>query len=188
MAEETSVDRVGNFLDTIFLLFLGTVGGMVGGAVLNCGVQKVVTDSTYIKHLIFFVIILFTNSFVKTDGVNPHPLDSLSRAFLIYVAFMMMMKSEKLPLLMVLLICAVAYILRDYQKYLSNDKEKNAERLQLVEKALWWTMTIGGVVLVGGVVLYVKRQMDERGDKFDVSKFVFGTNKCDSLKGGKIKR
>lgn len=190
MFGDTSVDRIGNFLDTIFLLFLGTVGGMVGGAVLNCGVQKVVTDSKYLKHLIFFIIIMFTNSFIKSSDAYPHPAESLLRSVIIYLAFMLMMKCEKMPLLVILILCSIVFVLRDYQKYLTekieeSEDKSDMEKLEMVNKSMMWILSVAAVVLVVGAYMYLKRQMDERGDKFEYSKYFFGSNQCDSLKGGR---
>jgi len=51
--------------DTLFLLFLGTLGRFVGGRITSCEIQKIIRDNVFVKQFIFFIIIFSTNSFVK---------------------------------------------------------------------------------------------------------------------------
>ena len=45
--------------DTLFLLFLGTLGGFIGGGITACQMQKLVRDNIYVKQLLFFIIIYY---------------------------------------------------------------------------------------------------------------------------------
>ena len=172
-------------IDAIFLLFLGTIGGMVGGGIMSCGIQKMVINSIMIKHLLFFVIIFFTNSFVSGDVQQP--IITLFKSFLIYILFMLLMKSEKEAVITAVTLMAVYYISKEQRKYLEKCDADNEmiSSLSLIEEYISYATAL---VIVLGFVKYTHRQASERGDDFDVMKFMFGHNQCDGLKGGKTKK
>lgn len=174
-------DKIGNILDTLFLLFLGTAGGMVGNAVLNCGIQEGIAKSQYVKHILFFVIIYFTNSFVKTEDEPSHPIWTLVKTFLIYVTFILLMKTEKAPFLVAILTCGGLYVLREYRNYLvkSNDKGENDALIGIIEKSSFALLTLALVVIAVGAFMYYRRQKGDKGAKFDHMLYFFGTNTCD---------
>jgi len=173
--------RIGQILDTLFLLFLGTVGGMVGNAILNCGIQEAVTNSQYIKHIVFFVIIYFTNSFVTDKSKSLHPIWTLINTALIYALFMLLMKTEKVPFLIVILSCAVLYVMREYRNYLKKNNEdgNNDKAIDMIEKVSIGILAVVVITVLVGSYLYYSRQKIDKGEKFDHIKYFFGTNSCD---------
>tara|TARA_B110000483_G_scaffold95702_1_gene117589 strand:- start:191 stop:772 length:582 start_codon:yes stop_codon:yes gene_type:complete len=174
-------DKFGNILDTLFLLFLGTAGGMVGNAVLNCGIQESIAKSQYMKHIVFFVIIYFTNSFVKSQNKPSHPLMTLLKTVIIYATFILLMKTEKTPFLAAIVTCGGLYVLREYRDYLvkTNDGGKNDAVIGNIEKSSTALLALILIVIVVGAFMYYRRQKGDKGGKFDHMLYFFGTNNCD---------
>lgn len=183
-------DKLGNILDTLFLLFLGTAGGMVGDAVLNCGIQEAISKNQYVKHIVFFVIIYFTNSFVKSKDTPTHPLWTLGKTLLIYIAFMLLMKTERAPFLIVIIACALLYVLREYRDYLvkTNTNNKNTKLISIIEKSSIAILVGVMIAIVIGSGMYYMRQKGDKGKKFDHMLYFFGTNTCDFASRGDSKK
>ena len=184
-------DKIGNILDTLFLLFLGTAGGMVGNAILNCGIQEAISKSQYLKHIVFFVIIYFTNSFVKDKDTPTHPGWTLAKSILIYVTFMLLMKTERTPFLIAILACGALYVLREQRDYLvkTNRGNKNDNMIGIIEKASIGILVGVMLTIAIGSYMYYIRQKGDKGKKFDHMLYFFGTNTCDfESKGGFAKK
>lgn len=175
LAEIGSFDKL---LNAIFLLFLGTVGGMLGGGIMSCGIQKFVTENILVKHLFFFVIIYFTNTFVnsRTQSITTSFLQTL----LIYILFILLMKSEKIAILIVIAMMSAYYIVKEQKKFYQKHEQhnKHIKTIEFVENCL-----VVGIIITTliGFTLYAKRQYMERGDHFNFVTFLLGHNRCDGM-------
>jgi len=77
--------------DTLFLLFLGTLGGFVGGGITSCEIQKIIRDNVFVKQFIFFIIIFSTNSFVQK---NSDFLSTFLCSFIFFIVFIILIKNN----------------------------------------------------------------------------------------------
>lgn len=170
------VDR-DTLVKSLFFLFLGLVGGFIGGGIMSCGIQKMVTEGIYIKHIIFFVLIYFAIGFVDSSTVSP--LNIFLSALVIYIIFMILMKSEKEYVLAAVLILGVIYVLNKLSE--TYDPIADASTIETIEMITNLMVWIIGITVAVGFIIYYRRQSTEHSKTFSLNKFFFGTNKCNSL-------
>ena len=92
--------------DTLFLLFLGTLGGFIGGGITSCEIQRIIRDNVLVKQFIFFIIIFTTNSFVQK---NSDLLNTFIRSCLLFVVFILLMKNNYKSIILSLIHKQVTY-------------------------------------------------------------------------------
>ena len=163
--------------DTLFLLFLGTLGGFIGGGVTACQIQKLVRDNIYVKQFLFFIIIYFTNSFVQKSGNVWH---IFSRSIILYIIFVMLMKNNYKSIMVVFGILFINKLLLQYKNQLSKDV-KTTQTIKLVDNIRYYLTMLAGVVMVLGFGEYYIEKKSEYKKQFDNITFIFGSNKCKSL-------
>jgi len=136
-----------------------------------------VTESIYIKHVIFFVLIYFAIGFV--DSTTNSPMSIFLSALLVYFIFMLLMKSQKEFVLISVVLLGLLYIMRKLRD--SYDEENDSSTIEAINN-LSNALTFGMfAVLLLGFGIYFRRQYMEHRDNFQLQSFFFGTNKCSSL-------
>lgn len=166
-----------NLFDTLFLLFLGTLGGFIGGGITACQMQKLVRDNIYVKQVLFFIIIYFTNSFVQKSHDIWH---IFSRSIILYIIFVMLMKNNYKSIMIVFGILFINKLLLQYKSQLLKDT-KNNQTIKLVDNVRYYLTIIAAVVMVLGFGQYYIEKKSEYKKQFDTITFIFGSNKCKSL-------
>ena len=149
LTEPESFYKLNYKLDTtmlmtaFFLLSIGTLGGLVGGGIISCRLQRFIRNNPWVKNLILFLIIFFTLS-VTAKRVAPIT-SSLFNALILYGGFVLLHKSE-LPELLIAIICfMIGYILhRDYDYNLKVIK-KDISKLKVSSNIFF---SIGCVVIL----------------------------------------
>ena len=170
--------------DTLFLLFLGTIGGSIGGGITSCKIQKIINDSVIVKQIIFFVIIYFTNSFVIESN---NTIDNLKNSLLLFTIFVILMKSNYKSTIIVILLLFINKLLSQKKESLKTDLEKDATNSDLQQKIDKLNTTIdsllyiAALVMLAGFVQYYIEKRNEYGDSFNIITFLLGSNKCKSL-------
>ena len=163
--------------DTLFLLFLGTLGGFIGGGITACQMQKLVRDNIYVKQVLFFIIIYFTNSFVQKS----HDIWLIfSRSIILYIIFVMLMKNNYKSIMIVFGILFINKLLLQYKSQLLKDT-KNTQTINLVDNVRYYLTILAAVVMVLGFGQYYIEKKSEYKKQFDNITFIFGSNKCKSL-------
>lgn len=167
-------DRIVNAL---FFLFLGMIGGFIGSGITSCGIQKIIIEGIYIKHVILFILIYFAIGFVDSSETNP--LNIFLTALVIYVLFNVLMKSQKEYVIMLFVLLAFLYILRKVLESVDPSETNTINVMETVSSYL----TVGMfLVLLVGFTIYFRRQYTEHRATFSLNKFFFGTNKCQNVK------
>ena len=161
--------------DTLFLLFLGTIGGFVGGGITSCEIQRIIRDSVLIKQLIFFIIIFTTNSFVQKKS---DILSTFVRSFILFVVFVLLMKNNYKSIIFSIILLFINKLLLQHIEYLKKNKKENTDKYDKISKVL--TITSGIVILVG-FFEYMREKKLEYGKQFKLITFLLGSNKCKSL-------
>lgn len=159
----------------VFLLFIAICANFLGNTI-NCGLQKTFTENPIVRHLFLYLIVLFTIDFTSKQDL---PLDQvIFKSFVIYLFYIILTKQSlaSLVIIIILLIsCYLIYIQMNYEKSKKNNTKDYEELLN--------NLTLGiGVVSIIGFALYLNKQYNDHKDDFDLVKFIFGTNKCESLK------
>ena len=89
----------------------------------------------------------------------------------------MLTKQNFSTLIIILILLVTVYILYlkiNYENKIGSDTKYYQKTLDTL------SFVIGGITIVG-FGLYLNRQYTEHSDNFEISKFIFGTNKCDYI-------
>lgn len=164
----------------IFLLVLGVSGNFVAET-LGCQSQKILTENMFAKHMIILLIIYFALGFTSID--NPHPIEIARNTLIVWILFVMFTRMSLFFTIIAFIILTIRYIIHSFIEYYEKkDSEKyktNIEQLNTI--AIYLQNIIIGVVLLGFVV-YFKKQYSDYYKTWSTFKFIFGVNKCKSLK------
>ena len=181
-------------MDGIFLLVIAICGNFTGET-LGCKLQKVATESVYVKQLIILLMVYFTINF--TSSTPAHPWEAIKKTIIIWLGFIMFAKQSLPTTALISALLVAAYFLDNNIKYYRTEtvKEKakggdiNAgildtfkmteERLVNAQKFVFMGASAS---LVIGFLMYLKNKHDEYGDNFDYMKFIFGVPTCNFAK------
>ena len=89
----------------------------------------------------------------------------------------MLTKQNFSSLVIILILLVTVYILYlkiNYENKIGTDTTSYQKTMDTL------SFVIGGITIVG-FGLYLNRQYTEHSDDFEISKFIFGTNKCDNM-------
>ena len=180
-----------NLNSTLFIMFLGTIGGFIGGNITSCALQKIIQDKVWVSHVIFLLIIYFTSSFT---GGGMHPIHTAILTVILYLLFTIIMKNHYIALLLGMFLFLLSYQVEKYIEYLEKNPEQykteippttpsaglfeSPEKLRKLKVNLQY---VGVSVFVIGFVVYLLKQMKDKGSQFNFGKFLFGTGKCTNL-------
>lgn len=164
--------------DTLFLLFLGTLGGFVGGGITSCEIQRIIRDSVLVKQFIFFIIIFTTNSFVQKKS---DLWTTFVRSFILFTVFILLMKNNYKSILFSILLLFINKLILQHVEYLKLDKKENKEKIAKFDKITRILTIISGVIILVGFFEYMREKKLEYGRQFRLFTFLMGSNKCKSL-------
>ena len=164
----------------IFLLILAISGNFIAET-MGCKTQKLLTENMYAKHLIVYLLIYFALGHTSDD--NPHPLSLAKSSLLIWSLFIIFTKMSLPFTIIVFLLLSISYILNTYILYLKDENEKENEILiQNIENILTNMVFLKITLVIIGFFLYFKKQYNDHKKSWSTMKFIFGVNKCKSLK------
>jgi len=180
---------IGKFV-FIVLIFVIISAGFISD-ILSCQTRKWLRTSMFARHLVgvimVFAFIMFEGGWdfnSKRENAEPNnwlsgnTLHTLAFAVLLYFVFFISSKSQLIPNLLFYGIILTIYIINTYREYIlarKEIKEDRNETILQVERTLLWA---AGVVLVYGLVEYMRYQMKRRGAKFNWVTFFVGVPKC----------
>lgn len=157
------------------LLFILLISGNYIGELFSCGLQKSFTNNRVYKHILgILTLYLVITTLHKTNLLNP--LQYILASCIIYSWFVIITLTPKKYTLSIISILVFLYILNDvdaYYKFLE-DREK-------------FYLYSGSFILViilsftGFYKLYNIKK-NQFGSKFNLYKFIFGTNICKHYK------
>ena len=158
----------------VLLLFIAISANFLGST-LNCGLQKILTDNNIIRHLFLYLIILFTIDFTSKSDL---PLEEIIfKSFVIHLFYILLTKQSIWSLTIIMLLIISLYFIfiqMNYEKSTNN----NVDNYNTILTYLTYSI---GIVTIIGFGLYFNKQYHDYKDNFDITKFVFGTNKCTNL-------
>ena len=163
--------------DTLFLLFLGTLGGFVGGGITSCEIQRIIRDSVLVKQFIFFIIIFTTNSFVQDDN---DVWVTFKRSCILFGIFILLMKNNYKSILFAITLLFVNKLLLQHIEYLKNNKG-NKDKISKLDKISKILTIVSGIIILIGFFEYMREKKNEYGKQFKMLTFLLGSNKCKSL-------
>jgi predicted membrane protein len=159
---------------SVLLLFLGMFGGVISSGLTNCGIMKAVREVIYVKHLIFFLLIIFAVGFAKDTPRTTGTI--IWNALLIYIGFMLLMRSEPVMAVLTVIALVVMFVSLEARKFgLVGGEEESSGLDPLVTTMAAFA---GAFLFVGFVWYLVKQYDDHKHEGFNFVKFFFGTNRC----------
>ncbi len=158
----------------VFLLFIAISANFLGNT-LNCSLQKNLTNIPIIRHLFLYMIILFTIDFTSKYDL---PLeDVIFKSFVIYLFYILLTKQDFYSLTLIIILLISSYML-----FIQMNYEKSLDKsVKSYEKTLEYLTYAIGIVTVVGFIFYFNKQYQDHKNDFDITKFIFGTNKCESM-------
>ena len=170
------VELINGMLFLILIISSNFVGDL-----LNCKYQRVVINNAYIKHLIAFFILYFTNTNLFID--NKHPIDRLINCIILYIIFIMIMRLNILFTIITLFLLFVIHFIHQYYLYYKNNSEKikNYNNVIVLHQTIRILSIITLIITVLGVIINYHERKKEYGKNFKIINFILGNVICDNL-------
>jgi heme/copper-type cytochrome/quinol oxidase subunit 3 len=116
---------------------------------------------------------------IANDFSNGNSIQTFFYSIAIYIVFIISSKMQLIPNLLFLAILFIAYLVTTQTNYWANRKLITPVQVSYSETIQNGLIGSSLVVLVYGFVDYVMYQKRQRGNKFDIVKFIFGAPTCD---------
>lgn len=168
-------DKFTASIRAVFLLFIAISANFLGNT-LNCGLQFNLTTTPLLRNLFLYIMIVFTIDFTSKDSMSVEEI--MSKSLIIYIFYIMLSKQDYITMYIVIILLISTYLCYLQTNYL---KENGANTKFFDELSSFLVFGIGTVTIIG-FLMYFSKQYNEHKDKFDMMKFIFGTNQCDKLK------
>lgn len=192
----------------LFITYVVIAGGVLTRG-LPCQLQRELETNRYLQHFIGFLCIFifimmeggwdFNNKGKKdetrntnnenesnkpeeeiaNDFSNGNSIQTFFYSIAIYIVFIISSKMQLIPNLLFLAILFIAYLVTTQTNYWANRKLITPIQVSYSETIQNGLIGSSLVVLVYGFVDYVMYQKRQRGNKFDIVKFIFGAPTCD---------
>tara|TARA_B100001093_G_scaffold136049_3_gene128587 strand:- start:3851 stop:4426 length:576 start_codon:yes stop_codon:yes gene_type:complete len=174
----------------IFLLILAVMGNFIAET-LGCKTQKLLSDNMLVKHLVTFLILYFAIGFTSSE--IKHPGSIAINALLIWGMLILFSRMSIEFTVIVFGLLTGKYVLTtftDYykkleeEKLIKDEKEKmeNSKKIEDIEEIGKYIIYSIGILVAIGFTLYFQKQYSEHYEGWSTYKFIFGINKCDSMK------
>ena len=180
-----NVDNFKAPLDSLFLVFLAIIGG-IGIKLLTCPLQDILHNNVLIRQIAYFLVILFTSSFLDDGKTNP--LVHFRNAFFVWVFLILFTKMNLTFTFLVFFMVLVIYIIHMFMKYYNHliIKNENNNQYKIINGNLnILTIIIGTIAfitLIFGFFSFLFEKKSQYKKKFDLIKFIFGVRFCKKLK------
>lgn len=163
----------------IFLLILALCGNFVAET-LSCKVQKVLTNNRFLKYLVVYFTIYFSITITSEENENPFKL--LGVAAMIWIVFIFFTRMTPQATIISMICLLLIYFLNNYMNYRNNQhnlKKNDESKIKYIQKLL---LIIFILSIIIGNYYYLTKKMVQYGNKFEYSTYIFGVQKCHSLK------
>lgn len=163
------------------LLLLISISGNFVAETLGCKSQYVLTKYMFVKEIIIALTIFFTLSYINDKTI--HPIDNLKYTILIWIIFIMFTKMNIYMTILSLLLFIFNYILYIYIEHYRENKIKNRDIIEKLEKIYYFINNLNISIIIFGFISYFISHYKNIGtSSFKITKFLFGINKCNSMK------
>lgn len=177
---ENTVEKANNIMNGVLLLILAISGNFIAET-LGCKTRKLLSENMVAKHVVILFIIYFSLGFASESNLNPMIL--LGNSISIWVLFVLFTRMSLQFNIWVFGLVVLYHFINTYINYYSSkDKKKYKNIIENYSKILNYLkyLIIGSLIV--GFVLYYNKQRKDYSKNWSTFKFIFGVNKCDSLK------
>lgn len=183
-----------------FLLFLAISGNFIAET-LGCQTQFLFSNNLIFKQIIVFLLLFFTINFTSKDEVNP--IDGLIKAAILWLFFLFFTKMTVNFTLFVILLLMIIFIIEKQKAYLNRnkkntsdstnnltnnstntinqDREKN-NKIDTLTRYQEILFILSFFLVAIGFTRYYNAKKIEYKSAFKFKTFLFGVNKCKSIK------
>ena len=164
----------------ILLLILAVSGNFIAET-LGCNLQKLLRENMLAKHILIIFIIYISLGF--TSDYNPDPVILLGNSISI-CELLILFTRMSLPFnIAVFSLLFIYYFIDTYINYYSaKDKKKYKKTIDSYNQILkYLKYLIIGLVIIG-FVFYLNKQRNDYGKNWSTFKYIFGMQKCKSVK------
>ncbi len=191
MIENINLDKMPIY--TIFVLIL-IISANFLAQLFPCRLQKLLNENIYIKHLFSFLTLLFF--VVLTAPLDDKSLGNIfNKSLILYVWFILMMRTDPYIFIILLLVIAIIYILVLKENELkanienlnkeSKEKDNNEKNIENLNNQINYIQNINQKLLyvtiiltIFGFILYMGEKKCEYKKDFCYIKFIFGRPTC----------
>ena len=175
----TIIDSTVEMQSIVFLMFVGTFGGAIRGNIQSCGIQKIIKNNPIVNQLMMLMLIY--TFITKKDYAPKKQVTSL---FGIYLLFTILNKNHIIGVFACTFLLLISFICKNminyYNKQVITDKD-NAKCIQRLKDIKKYCEILSLVCMLVGFLMYLQKQMREKGSNFNFIKFMFGSKKCSNL-------
>lgn len=169
-----------DIIKSIFLLILAISGNFVAET-LGCKTQYILSNNIMSKQFVILLMIYFTLSFAGDK--KTHPLNNMKYTIFIWVLFIMFTKMKFSITIICFILLLINYVTHTYIVYYNEDYLKNKEKIETLNNYYnYINYTIILLIIIGFIEYFYTQYNTTENGKFKMSKFLFGINKCNSMK------
>jgi hypothetical protein len=169
-------DQISNLNAGLFLFFLVLVSNFTMDRILPNSLIRYLEKSRAGKHIIAFLILLFTINLYSTDNKPFYIV--IGYVILLWLWFLITTKMHLLPIFLVLILLLVSYICYNVSKKLEFNKKLQKERqdrikyyLNKIQIAIFYLVLI--ITLIGGTIYFIEKYKIYRTDSTNLLSFIF---------------
>ena len=160
-------------IDSLFFLFLGTIGAYIGTTITSCKLKTLLQTNKYFRHIFFFIIIYFTNSYIQNGNIK----DTLTNSLILYVMFILLMRNDYRVLISVILLLVIHKLIDQHIRELTNQNESN-EKIQKYKDANKIIIKLSILVMLLGFIYYMYKKKQKFGTRFSIQEYMFNNKGC----------
>ncbi len=173
------LENINTDMKTLLVLYL-IISANFLAQTFGCKTQYALTTNIYLKHIVgFFTLLYFVNS-IDTDKTMDEFLffKKFFKTSMLYIVFILSTRMNTTVFLLFIGSLMINFILSQYANTLNT--KHFAAKLKIYDTIGKIISTLAGVLLVIGVVLYVKEKKMEYKDKFNYLTFLVGKTNCNN--------
>lgn len=180
----TVIDNVLNDLNpTLYLLFVSSLGGAIRSNIQSCGIQRMIKGNAIVSQLMLLLIIY---SLVSKKNIDP--VKQIGVTLTIFIVFTVINKNHYMFLIGGMLLLMISYYIENLIKFKYPNKDNiedlTEEQINEYEMLVKYNKNIQllsfGIFIIGFIFYFIK-QANDKGEQFDLFKFLFGVAKCENL-------
>ena len=151
------------------LIFIFILAANFIGDIYSCGLRLMLLDNMILKHLLgFFTLMIFVSSEMYE---NKSILDILKFTFILYVGFIMLMRTPPVATVIIITIMMICYGLTLQIEHLKDKDSLNVKKYTLYRKYLFILVLL--TIILGDIIQYKKMRNAFKKD-FSLYRFIVG--------------
>lgn len=169
-----------SYMMAAFLVIVAISGNFLAET-LGCQFQKLLNNMVF-KNLLIYFTIYFTIEVSSSKDIVKNPLKIAWESLIVWTMFKFFTRMNLIPTITVILLGVIIFIISQYRKVIENNNQDNNvtdEKLLLIQKLLYNSIII--IICVSVIVYYIEKRKEHK-KSFNFWKFLFGVNKCKSVK------